>query len=965
MGYFTIENIVSTNNAGHGLVSNIAPALATLTDVIITRSAFSNNGSAGIRTASHSVDGFNLTNSTFTSNSGLGLAFNSSDNATAQIGGVTLNGVTFSGNSTTADLYAFRMLGNMSLTNVDFLGSNGSGLFGLYLLGGYVNQASAPAIGTVILNDVTVSGTYTSAGISFLGYSNLAGVSMADVVLNTTVPTADRGHMRLSGVAGTLDLGNTAFGGTTPLDIRLGSNFGSAGSIATVQVDATDATFNGVLGSAMSLSQLFAVEDRIRHTIDGATDATGLVRVKSGQMFAQTITFTQPIAMTMTTADQALVATSSAGGSYPVSLASTTTSVCTIFNRAVHVVSAGTCSITASQAGDGTYLAANNVTQSFEITKIAQTITFTQPIAMTMTTADQALVATSSAGDSYPVSLASTTTSVCTIVNRAVHVVSAGTCSITASQAGDGVYLPATNVVETLTISKLTQTITFTQPTAMTVTSDPQTLVATSSAGGSYPVVFASTTSSFCTVVNGAIEVVAFGTCSITASQAGDEIYAAAVSATKSIAVASREYAQTITFTQPTAMTVTSDPQTLVATSSAGISYPVTLTSTTSSICTVVNGAIQVVSAGTCFITASQAGDGTYLPAINVVRSIAITKLANAITFTSPVAMTMASNPQTLVATSSAGSSYPVAFASTTSSICTVANGAIQAVATGTCSITASQAGDGTYLAAANVSKSFVITKSAQTITFTQPTAMTMTSSPQTLVATSSAGTSYPVTLTSTTSSICTVVNGAIQVVSAGTCSITASRSGDGNYLPAINVVRSIAITKLANTITFTQPTAMTMTSDPQPLVATTSTGSSVTFTSATSSICTVVNGAIQVVKVGTCSITASQAGNAGTTVASNVIKSITITRSAQTITFTQPNAMTRTSSPQTLVATSSAGRSYPVAFASTTSSVCTVVNGAIRVVRAGTCSITASRAGDGTYSTASKVSRSIVVTNN
>jgi uncharacterized protein YaiE (UPF0345 family) len=286
-------------------------------------------------------------------------------------------------------------------------------------------------------------------------------------------------------------------------------------------------------------------------------------------------------------------------------------------------------------------------------------------------------------------------------------------------------------------------------------------------------------------------------------------------------------------------------------------------------------------------------------------------------------------------------------------------------VSTGTCSITASQAGDGTYLAAANVSKSFVITKSAQTITFTQPTAMTMTSSPQTLVATSSAGISYPVTLTSTTSSICTVVNGAIQVVSAGTCSITASRSGDGNYLPAINVVRSIAITKLANTITFTQPAAMTMTSDPQPLVATTSTGSSVTFTSATSSICTVVNRAIQVVKVGTCSITASQAGNAGTTVASNVIKSITITRSAQTITFTQPNAMTRTSSPQALDATSSAGGSYPVTFVSTTSSICTVVNGAIRVVRAGTCSITASRAGDGTYSTASKVSRSIVVTNN
>jgi hypothetical protein len=677
----------------------------------------------------------------------------------------------------------------------------------------------------------------------------------------------------------------------------------------------------------------------------------------------QTITFTQPIAMTMTTADQALAATSSAGGSYPVSLASTTTSVCTIVNGAVHAVSAGTCSITASQAGDGTYLAASNVSKSFEITKNAQTITFTQPIAMTMTTADQALVATSSAGISYPVSFTSTTTSVCTIVNRAVHVVSAGTCSITASQAGDGTYSPATNVVETLTISKLTQTITFTQPTEMTVTSDPQTLVATSSAGGLYPVTFASTTSSICTVVNGAIEAVAAGTCSITASQAGDEIYAAAVSATKSIAVANRKFAQTITFTQPAAMTKTSSPQTLVATSSADGSYPVTFT-TTSPACSISGTTLTVVSAGTCSITASQAGDGTYLAASNVGRAISITKLANTITFTSPVAMTMTSDPQTLVATSSADGSYPVTF-TTTSPACSISGTTLTVVSAGTCSITASQAGDGTYLAAANVSKSFVITKSAQTINFTQPAAMTTTSNPQPLVATSSAGSSYLVAFASTTSTICTVVNGAIQVVKTGTCSITASRSGDGTYLPAINVVRSIAITKLANTLDFTQPTAMTMASDPQPLFATTSTGSSVTFTSATSSVCTVVNDAIRVVKAGTCSITASQAGNATNSVASNVIKSITITKIAQTITFTQPTAMTRRSTPQALDATSSAGGSYPVTFVSTTSSVCTVVNGAIRVIRAGTCSITASRAGDGTYSTASKVSRSIVVTNN
>jgi hypothetical protein len=220
---------------------------------------------------------------------------NPSDNTTASIGGVSLTNVTFSGNNSVADLYAFRMLGSMSLTNVDFLGSAGSGLFGLYLLGGYVNQTSAPAIGTVTLNDVAVSGTYTSAGISFLGYSDLANVSMTDVVLNTVVPTADRGHMRLSGVAGTLNLGNTAFNtATAPLDIRLGSNFNSAGSVATVAVNATAATFSGKTGAQMTVDERFAETNRILDAVDGASNATGLVTILANNVFTTPTSFVSP-----------------------------------------------------------------------------------------------------------------------------------------------------------------------------------------------------------------------------------------------------------------------------------------------------------------------------------------------------------------------------------------------------------------------------------------------------------------------------------------------------------------------------------------------------------------------------------------------------------------------------------------------------------------------------------------------
>lgn len=169
--------------------------------------------------------------------------------------------------------------------------------------------------------------------------------------------------------------------------------------------------------------------------------------------------------------------------------------------------------------------------------KLSQAITFAQPNSMTMTTTPQALVATSSAGVLYPVSFASTTTSVCTVSSGAVNVVAFGTCSITASQAGDANYQPASSVKKSFNITKNIQTITFAQPAAMSLTSVPQPLVATSSAGSFYPISFSSTTTSICSVIAGEINVLTVGTCSITASQAGDAIYAAASKVAKSLLI--------------------------------------------------------------------------------------------------------------------------------------------------------------------------------------------------------------------------------------------------------------------------------------------------------------------------------------------------------------------------------------------------------------------------------------------
>jgi hypothetical protein len=158
-----------------------------------------------------------------------------------------------------------------------------------------------------------------------------------------------------------------------------------------------------------------------------------------------------------------------------------------------------------------------------------------------MTSSDLLLTATSNAtGGSYPVSYASANNAICTIISSPsdsyVHVVAPGTCSITASQVGDETYAPATNVVRTFAIAKISQSITFNSIPAMTVSSAAQTISASSTAGLS--VRFISTTPKICQIVNGnKIGVVSAGTCSITASQAGDATYLAAKNVIKSFVI--------------------------------------------------------------------------------------------------------------------------------------------------------------------------------------------------------------------------------------------------------------------------------------------------------------------------------------------------------------------------------------------------------------------------------------------
>jgi hypothetical protein len=114
----------------------------------------------------------------------------------------------------------------------------------------------------------------------------------------------------------------------------------------------------------------------------------------------------------------------------------------------VHLVGAGSCTVTADQAGNADYFAAPSVTQTFEITKGPQTISFPAR-SVSMTHADYS-PASASSGLAVDYSDAS---GECTIDGEGlVNVTGEGSCTVTAGQAGNDDYFSATPVTQTFTV---------------------------------------------------------------------------------------------------------------------------------------------------------------------------------------------------------------------------------------------------------------------------------------------------------------------------------------------------------------------------------------------------------------------------------------------------------------------------------------------------------------------------------
>lgn len=147
-------------------------------------------------------------------------------------------------------------------------------------------------------------------------------------------------------------------------------------------------------------------------------------------------------------------------------------------------------------------------------------------------------------------------------------------------------------------------------------------VVATASSG--LPVRYASTTPAVCSVDagSGLVTSLTLGNCVIAARQPGNSRYAQAPEATLTLPVAFSP-TQSIQFVAAPGLSL-GGTAVVAATSSSGL--PVSFSSRTASVCTVVpdTGVVTGLLAGTCVIAADQAGDANYHAAAQVTQSLAV-----------------------------------------------------------------------------------------------------------------------------------------------------------------------------------------------------------------------------------------------------------------------------------------------------------------------------------------------------
>ncbi len=438
------------------------------------------------------------------------------------------------------------------------------------------------------------------------------------------------------------------------------------------------------------------------------------------------------------------------------------------------------------------------------IGKGSQAITFNPPVTGTYKDAWTVLP---SASSGLLVTLAvdpSTTGNACSLSGTTVKYLNAGNCVLDANQAGNENYLPAPHLTRTIVVGKASQVITFAVPATGSVFGSSALAPSASSGLSVSLAVDASTTGNACSLSGTTVKFLSVGDCVLDANQAGNANYLSGDQLSRTVMVG--KASQVITFTAPATGAVYGSA---ALKPSAASGLPVSLAvdaSTTGNACSLSGTTVKYLNVGNCVLDVNQAGNLSYLAAPQLTRTVVVGKASQAITFSAPP--TGAYNGSAALAPNAA-SGLPVSLAvdaSTTGNACSLSGTTVKYLNVGNCVLDANQAGNASYLPAPQLTRTIVVGKASQAITFASPASGTVNGSAE-LKPNASSGLSVSLAVdSSTTGNACSLSGTTVKYINAGTCVLDANQAGNTDYLSAAQLTRTIVVGKAARATTTTKP---------------------------------------------------------------------------------------------------------------------------------------------------------------
>lgn len=456
----------------------------------------------------------------------------------------------------------------------------------------------------------------------------------------------------------------------------------------------------------------------------------------------------------------------------------------------------GFVTLHATQVGNGNYNVASPESQTFDVTKSNQTISFPDIDDLTFSiglTQNLEAVASSGLNVSYTV-----ISGPATVLGNTLTITGTGEVWVRASQAGNASYNAASDVTQLFTVAKGTQTITINVPSG-TIDETTQ-ITATSTSGLPVTLTLGSGSAATALIDQGSYYtltgIAGSGNIYIVGNQTGNSNFLPADQVIHIIDISKSN--QTITFNAIADKTYSPGlTQNLTASTSSGLTVSYIVVSGPA---TLAGNTLTITGAGTVIVEANQAGNATYNPAPEVTQQFEVFK-ASPVIIQADFVKTIGDTDFSITPTSTSSGTF--SFVSGSNDIFTMSGNTATITGAGITSLDITQQPNANYFGATKTVL-FTVNKAASTISMTGATLFTYSSNnqgPETSTVTGSTGAvTYSYEGTGSTS----YGPSSLKPINAGTYNATATVEEDDNYAGATSAPYPFEISKADAVISVT-----------------------------------------------------------------------------------------------------------------------------------------------------------------